>query len=315
MSAPAIALRDVTKRYGSRAALAGVSFEVRPGEAVGYLGPNGAGKSTTMRLLVGAARPDAGTVELCGVPPFEDRTRALARVGALVETPGTAPFLHARDLLWHAATVRDVPVAGRRGTIESLAERVGVKGQLDRPLGSLSTGLLRRVLIAVALVGDPAVLLLDEPTLGLDPAARRALRDLLRAERRSGRTILLSTHLLDDVEAVCDRVLFLRDGRLVGDERVDEGAGHRDRVHARRLAVRLLEPVAEDRLRAAVGAEVDAQALGDGEWFLDFTGDERSQAAIIDRLVAAGLGVVRASTPDSDLARRYLEVVGREEAG
>ncbi|MCI4335674.1 MAG: ABC transporter ATP-binding protein [Thermoplasmata archaeon] len=313
MAAPAIALSEVTKKFGDRTALDSVDFTVRSGESVGYLGPNGAGKSTTMKLLIGLLRPDSGRLEVDGLDPVHHRIAALARVGALVESPGSLPYMHGEDLLEHVAEIRGLPSREWHRAAVAAATATGVDGHLGRPMGTLSTGLGRRLLLAAALVGEPSVILLDEPTLGLDPAGRRDLRELLRGLRREGRTLLMSTHLLDDVEAVCERVLFLRDGRLVGDEPVRRDVKVEAEHGERCLLLRFAGEIEADRLRAAVGSGAALTAEGDRDWRLEFVGDERRQSELIGQIVAARLPLSRASVPESDLARRYLELVGREE--
>ena len=312
MAAGSIAIEHVRKSYGTQPALRDISFEVRTGEAVGYLGPNGAGKTTTLRLLAGLGRPDGGTVRLLGLDPVADHDAALARVGVLVETPGVLPYVTARDLLSHVARVKRVPSSDEARQIASLAEQLGFSGQLDRPIGSLSTGLTRRLLLAVALVGDPEVLLLDEPTLGLDPAARADLRAILRGLRKDGRTLLLSTHLLDDVEEVCSRVLFLRDGRLVGDEPVEVRPVDASGQPVRTLALRFARDVAPAALAAGVGEGVELVAVTPRELTLRFTGDDVRQSQIVSSVVRTGAPLVTATELSPSLAQRYLERVGRE---
>jgi ABC-2 type transport system ATP-binding protein len=310
-----LALDHLTKRYGSRTALDRVSFTLGPGEAVGYLGPNGAGKTTTFRLISGLAAPDAGHVRLNGVDPARSPVEARRGVGVLVESPGVVPYLSARDLLGHIAERRGVPRAERRRSIEGVAERLGVADHLDRAMGDLSTGLTRRVQIAGALVGEPSLLLLDEPTLGLDPAARADLRELLRSLRKDGRSILLSTHLLDDVLGICERVLFLRDGHLVGDEPVEDRPVGPDGRPVRRLELEFASEVSREALRAFPDAEVSAELIGSRTLSLEFSGDDTVAAGLVAGAVRAGLPLLHASEPPPDLERRYLERVGREEPG
>ncbi len=226
MSSDVLTVDHVSKRYGKRPALRDVTFRLGSGESVGYLGPNGAGKTTTLKLISGLCRPDSGSVLLLGRDPFRERSLALGALGALVETPGIPPYLHGRDLLEYVGRTKSLPRSERPGAVRRAAEGLGVADHLDLPFGSLSTGLSRRVLLAAALVGEPPALVLDEPTLGLDPVARADLRTVLRELVRQGTTLLLSTHLLEDVEEVCDRVLFLREGHLMGDEPV-RSPGHR----------------------------------------------------------------------------------------
>jgi ABC-2 type transport system ATP-binding protein len=314
VASEALVVAGVGKRYGTRDVLRDVSFSIRSGEAVGYLGPNGAGKSTTLKIVAGVARPTRGSVRVQGLDPDREPTRALQRLGALLETPGVPPYLTGADLLEYVARVKGVPATERHRAARRSAESMAVVEHLGRPFGSLSTGLTRRMLLAAALVGDPETLLLDEPTLGLDPAARQDLRDVLRGLHRRGLTLLLSTHLLDDVSEVCERVLFLRNGALVGDEpvRLGEDGGPAGRVRLVRL--RFGSPVLADSVTRAAGPSYEVSSDGTRDADVRFAGGDDQQQALLAAVVRAGLPLVSASTPESDLARRYLERVGREDA-
>ena len=314
MPSEILTVNAVWKRYGDHDALRDVRFSLRSGEAVGYLGPNGAGKTTTLKLLAGLSRPTRGSVRVQGLDPSRDRVRALRRLGALVETPGVPAYITGADLLGYVARIKGVSSSERVDAAHRAAAAMNVSEYLGRPFGSLSTGLARRMLLGAVLVGDPEVLLLDEPTLGLDPAARHDLRNLLRGLSRSGLTILLSTHLLEDVQEVCGRVLFLRNGVLVGDEPVNlepdvgpEGA---------RRALRLCfgSDVSEEALARAVGPRVGVTLDGPRQVTVRFYGGDAEQAALLAGVVRAGLPLVSASAPEPDLARRYMERVGREDA-
>jgi len=312
--AAAIEVERASVAYGPRVALREITFEVDTGQAVGYLGPNGAGKTTTLRLLAGLRRPDAGAVRLLGADPVHDHGAALAHVGVLVETPGVLPYVTARDLLGHVARVKRVAPSEETAQVRDLATQLGFLEQIDRPIGTLSTGLTRRLLLAVALVGDPQVLLLDEPTLGLDPAARADLRRILRGLRRDGRTLFLSTHLLDDVEEVCTRVLFLRDGQLVGDEPVELRPVSATGAPLRTIAVGFAREVSVPEVRAAVSDSVEVEVGGPRVARLRFAGDDARQAEILALLVRAGLPLVNVSDGRATLGQRYLERVGREDS-
>ena len=314
MPSEVLTVDGVWKRYGDHDALRDVRFSLRSGEAVGYLGPNGAGKTTTLKLLAGLSRPTKGSVRVQGLDPVRDRVRALRQLGALVETPGIPPYLTGADLLEYVARVKGVPAAQRGTAARHAAEEMNVAELLGRPFGSLSTGLARRVLLSSALVGDPEVLLLDEPTLGLDPAARHDLRQVLRTLSRKGLTILLSTHLLEDVQEVCGRVLFLRDGALIGDEavdlEVDPGASGSSRV----LRLRFGSDLTLDLLTRAAGPDVRISQETPRQAVVRFAGGDAEQAELLGRLIRAGVPLLSASAPEPDLARRYLERVGREDA-
>jgi len=314
VSSDALSVEGVWKRYGDRDALRDVSFRIGSGESVGYLGPNGAGKSTTLKLLAGLTRPTRGAVRVQGHDPGQARGAGRARLGALVETPGVPPYLTGSDLLGYVARVKGLPAAERPVAVRRAAEELGVAEHLDRPFGALSTGLGRRMLVGATLVGDPEVLLLDEPTLGLDPAARQDLRSVLRRLSRTGHTLLLSTHLLDDVQEVCDRVLFLREGSIVGDEPVDLESRAPGGTVRRALRLRFSTAVTLPSLAAALGSTVEVALEGPQQALVRFPGGDREQTELIGRAVRSGLPLSSAAPPEPDLARRYLERVGREDA-
>lgn len=316
MDPPAeLELQDVSKRYAEVPALDHVTFSVKKGESVGYLGPNGAGKSTTLKLLAGLTAPTGGTVRLHGRDPREDRRSVLASVGILVETPGILPYLTGDDLLRYIAEVKGIPAGDRAKAMKDAATIMGVSASTEKRLGALSTGLLRRVQLAGALIGDPEVLILDEPTMGLDPAARSDLRGVLRGLVREGRTVLLSTHLLEDVEEICQRVIFLRQGKVVGDEPVAPETGAAGADRPRTLRVTLVGAATAEGLRTILEGRATVEEDGAQRFLLRFRGGLDLQSEIVRTLAAAGVKVASAELVGSDLSARYLAKVGREDAG
>ena len=215
-----VEVRELTKRYGNGVvAVDQVSLGVRRGEVYGFLGPNGAGKTTTLRVLLGLVAPSAGHVRVLGRPPGDPA--ALARIGSLVEGPAFYPYLSGRDNLrvltrYAGVPERRVPEVLR--TVD-LADRGG-----DR-FGTYSLGMKQRLGVAAALLKDPALVVLDEPTNGLDPAGMRDMRRLVRRLGAEGRTVLLSSHLLGEVQQVCDRVGIISGGRLIAESTVAELRG------------------------------------------------------------------------------------------
>ena len=220
---PVIEALGLTKRYGDRTAVRDLTFEVRPGEVFGLLGPNGAGKTTTVRMLLGLTEPTSGRARVVGVDPTRDPLEVKRRVGYLPDSVGFYDGLTGRSNLAYTARLNRIgdPVAAER--IDDLLEQVGLGAVADRRVETYSRGMRQRLGIADALVKDPRVLILDEPTVSLDPegvAELLALIAAIAAER--GIAILLSSHLLDQVQAVCHRVGIFYDGRLIADGTVAE---------------------------------------------------------------------------------------------
>ena len=210
----------LSKRYGAVQALDGVDFEVAAGETLGIIGPNGAGKTTLLKVLLGLVRPDAGQVVIAGVDLAVEPVALRRTIGYVPQHDGFEERSTGREALGFLARLRGVPTA----EVEARAATVGVAQLLDRPVGTLSGGQRQRLSVAAALLGDPPVLLLDEPTASLDPRATAGFRRLVGRLAAAGRTIVLCSHLLDDVERLCDRVLVLLDGRVAAVETVDHTA-------------------------------------------------------------------------------------------
>lgn len=216
----AIELREVAKRFGRARALDRVSLSIAAGEVVGLVGPNGAGKSTALRIMAGFLDADAGTVRVAGHDLARASLAARAHIGYMPETVPLYDDMRVDEYLWFRARLKGVPRRERAGRVAAVRETCGLQDQGRRIIARLSKGYRQRVGLADALVGDPAVLLLDEPTAGLDPVQNRAFRALLR--RLAGaRTVLVSSHALVDIEAVADRVLVLARGRVVAEGTVD----------------------------------------------------------------------------------------------
>jgi gliding motility-associated transport system ATP-binding protein len=209
-------VRDVTKRFGPVEALGGISFAVRQGEIVGFLGPNGAGKTTTMRLLAGIFPPTSGEVRVAGRDPQRESLACRRAVGYFPEHAPHYPELSVRGYLRFVARVKRLPRATRAAAIARVLAACGLEAVAHRRVGTLSKGYRQRVGLAQALCGDPPILILDEPTIGLDPAQVVEIRDLVRGLRGS-RTVLFSSHILSEVEALCERVVVIARGRIVGE--------------------------------------------------------------------------------------------------
>jgi ABC-2 type transport system ATP-binding protein len=208
----ALATRDLRKSYGSRVALAGLDLSVPTGVVYGFLGPNGAGKTTTMRLLTGLLHPDSGSIQLLGSPFARGDRRRLFRVGALVESPSFYPYLNGRQNL-HALAATGAPVPKNR--VEELLELVGLRDRATDKVSGYSLGMKQRLGLAAALLVPRRLVVLDEPTNGLDPAGTRDVRRIIAELHDAGSTVLLSSHLLAEVEAVCTHVAVLQRGSLL----------------------------------------------------------------------------------------------------
>jgi len=213
-----VQVERISKSYGRQLAVDGVTFSIAPGEIVGFVGPNGAGKSTTLRVLTGLITPDSGSVSLDGIDQRTDPTGFRARLGALIEAPAIYPMLSAFEHLAYVARVRR---SFDRTRIENTLRDVGLDPASQKRVSKFSLGMKQRLGIAMAIFGGPSLLVLDEPMNGLDPSGIAELRDFLRKlPERNGASVLMSSHLLSEIEQICHRVLFIRDGRLVGETKL-----------------------------------------------------------------------------------------------
>ncbi len=293
---PALRTTAVTKRFGRVTAVDGVDLEVPTGSRFGLLGPNGSGKTTLVRMLLGLVHPTSGSVELLGGAMPRHAARVLPRVGALIENPAAWPHLGGR------ANLRLLDAAGgggrrdRRARVEEVLDRVGLGGVDGRPVRAYSLGMRQRLGIAAALLRGPELLLLDEPTNGLDPRGIGEMRELLVALNEGGTTVVLSSHLLSEVEALCTRVAVMDAGRLVLTEDLD----------ALRTPTGLVELTTPDP--AAAHALLDGRVVGRTGDVLTVRADD--PAALNARLVAAGVAVTGLAAQ-----RRTLEQVVLERTG
>ena len=210
---PSISFTGITKKFGPIRALDGVTFDVdRPG-CVGILGPNGAGKTTMLKILTNIVKPSSGIALVNGISVSEYPEKALARVGALVEQPEFYPYLTAREILNFVVKIK--MVRNEEDEIRRVSELTSIAGYLDRKAGGFSRGMKQRLGLAVALVGDPDVLILDEPTFGLDPSGMKRVRDIIKdINARGDKIIILSTHLIYEAQEVCDRIIIVNKGKI-----------------------------------------------------------------------------------------------------
>ena len=213
---PMVAVRGLCKAFGAIRAVDDISFEVRRGEVLGFLGPNGAGKSTTMKMITGFLTPSAGSATICGHDVAAQPVKAKARIGYLPEGAPAYPDMTPASFLRFIADIRGVPAADRARRIDFAVGRTQLGGVLHQPIETLSKGFKRRVGLAQAILHDPEVLILDEPTDGLDPNQKHEVRGLI-AELAREKATIISTHILEEVDAVCSRALIIAQGRVVAD--------------------------------------------------------------------------------------------------
>ncbi|MEN6340950.1 MAG: ABC transporter ATP-binding protein [Methanospirillum sp.] len=300
----AIGSNGLARFFGTVRAVDGVSFEVGEGEVFGLLGPNGAGKTTLIRLLAGVLTPDAGSARVLGLDPTTDGSAVRSRCGVLTETPAVYERLTARQNLAFAADVFGVPVSEVDRRVGDLLARFSLQDRADEPVGGFSKGMKQRLALARALIHDPELLFLDEPTAGLDPVASRQVHELVGALRDEGRTVVLCTHHLVEAEALCDRVGVLSKGRLIALGTVRELS---DRLLAASpIALAFLDPVT-DAVAAAVETVPGVTVIERHEQRLLLAApDDVAAADAIGAAVGAGGRVVSAGRREHTLEEVYF---------
>jgi ABC-2 type transport system ATP-binding protein len=294
---PELEVRNLSKRFGKTVAVDDLSFSVDAGQVTGFLGPNGAGKTTTMRALLGLVNPSAGEALVEGRPPAE-MTDPLRTIGAALEATAFHPGRSGRNHL----RVLAVSAGIARSRIDEVLEMVELTGSADRRVKGYSLGMRQRLALAAALLGEPRVLILDEPANGLDPQGMRWLRDLLRERAAAGCTVLVSSHLLAEVAQTADELIVIRDGRLVAKASLDEFTTG----PASQMRVRCSDPEALSATLTTQGASIER----DGEGVLLVR--EIDGKRIGDLAMDGGIAIHELAPLRSSLEERFLEVTGEE---
>src|SRR6266536_5053357 len=212
---PSIVAENLTKRYGSFTALSNLNLKIEGSKCVGFLGPNGAGKTTTLKIFTDMIRASEGRALINGVDVHLNKKKAMSSVGALIESTEIYPALTPRDALSMVAEIRGLPRAEKRKKIEEVVSEVKMEEWLDKKVGKFSKGMKQRINIAAALLSDPDVFLLDEPTTGLDPRGMAEVRDIVKSLKKRNRLIFMSSHLLNEVQDICDEVAMIDHGKLL----------------------------------------------------------------------------------------------------
>ena len=296
-----VRVRDLRKRYGAVEAVRGVSFEIEDGEIFGLIGPNGAGKTTALECVIGLREPDSGEIEVCGIDARRRRREVKRRIGAALQTTALQDRLTPREALALFAALY-----GSRTPPRDLLDRFALADKSDAPFESLSGGQRQRLALALAFVNDPELVFLDEPTAGLDPHARRDLHGEIVRMKRDGRTILLTTHYLDEAEQLCDRIAVIDKGRIIASGRPHALAAGSTRAPV--VSLVLDTPIDPNLLAAVPGVE---DLVCDGTTIEFRTSSvARVLAEVMTRLDAHGASPVRLHVRKASLEDVFLELTG-----
>ena len=309
METPTVEASALTRLYGGREAVSDVSFTLNKGEVLGFLGPNGAGKSTTMKMLTGNLAPSSGSVKICGIDIIENPNEAKALIGYLPEQPPLYRELTVDEYLAVAARLHRVSGAHIKKAVQVAKERCGLTEMGKRLIENLSKGYQQRVGIAQAIIHNPMVVILDEPTVGLDPIQIRDIRALIK-ELGGEHSVILSTHILPEVEMVCDQVQIIHKGKLVFNGSIDV---LRHQRHGNKLVLGLRNPPAVEELLSIPGI-VSADALPNGMLRLHYAEGEMPAEAIAQTAVNKGWGLYQINPDQTTLEEVFVQLTFQEMA-
>ncbi|MBF0141901.1 MAG: ABC transporter ATP-binding protein [Magnetococcales bacterium] len=307
MSDVMIEMTEISRFFGPTRALAGVNLQVKRGEVVGFLGPNGAGKTTAMRILAGILAPTSGGARVAGIDLLSDPVEAKAKVGYLPESPPIYADMSVREYLAYLASLRRVPRKRRRDAVDRAMTRCGLDHVADRLLGNLSKGYRQRAGIAQAIVHDPQVVILDEPTVGLDPIQIREIRELIR-NLGGEHSVLLSTHILPEVQMTCHRAVLIHNGTIVSDDTL-EGLENRAKS-GHELFVRLARPPEVSVLKSLPGIR-QVEALRGG-WRILVEAGANPAEALVKRSVEENWGLSELTPASHSLEEVFVNLTTRE---
>jgi ABC-2 type transport system ATP-binding protein len=308
---PSIEAIHLSKKYGSFLALSDLNLKIEGPKCVGFLGPNGAGKTTTLKIFTDLIRASSGEALINGVNVHTHKKEALSSVSSLIETPEIYPSLTPREALMMLSEIRGVPASERNSRIESAVKEVNMEEWLDKRVGKFSKGMKQRICVASALLSDPSILLLDEPSTGLDPRGMSEVRDIVKSLKGKQRLIFMSSHILSEVSDVCDEVAMIDHGKLVvydtisnvtsmfsgGENMVDVGLQRP--IDARIVSGRI----------ARLPGVVSAEQKDDRNLTIRFTGGLAIQEQILSNLVGLNIGVVSYRPASSELEGVYLKLI------
>ena len=304
-----IVLENLTKDYGKGfKAVDGLSLTVKPNSFVGFLGPNGAGKTTAIKMLTNLLRVTSGKAYLNGTDVVREPKKALAAVGAVVETPEFYPYLTPKETLQYLGALRGLSKGEVEGRSREVLEIVKMTEWTNTRIGKFSKGMKQRVALAQALLHEPSIVILDEPTSGLDPRGMIEVREILRDLKKMQYTVFMASHLLNEVQEVCSQVAVIDHGKLLAYDTVDALTS---RIDTKRLEVRIANRVfgeAMDKLRSFEGVRL-LNVISDNQFIIDFTGNDEQQAELLLRIQGLGYKIVSYKESGVALENLYMSLI------
>jgi ABC-2 type transport system ATP-binding protein len=308
---PSIEAVNLTKQYGAFTALSGLNLKIEGVKCVGFLGPNGSGKTTTLKMLTDLIRPSKGQALINGVNVHTEKKKALASVGTLIETPEIYSSLTPREALSMIAEIRGVPKLEIKKSVEEVVAEVRMEQWMDKRVGKFSKGMKQRICIAASLLNDPTIILLDEPTTGLDPRGMSEVRDIIKSLKGKNRLIFMSSHLLSEVSDVCDEVAMINHGKLIVYDtlgKVTAKFSGGNNVVEVGLAYPIDSKAAVSNI-TALSDVVHAEKLDDKNIKVTFNGGVDVQERLLSDIVKLNIGVVSYKPAASELEEVYLKLI------
>ncbi len=311
MSNPSFEAVNLSKKFGSFTAVSSLNLKIEGSKCVGFLGPNGAGKTTTLKMFTDLIRASSGQALINGVNVHTSKKKALSSVGTLIETPEIYPSLTPREALMMIAEIRGVPVETRKKKIEEVVAEVRMEEWIDKRVGKFSKGMKQRICIASALLSEPSILLLDEPTTGLDPRGMSEVRDIVKSLKGKHRLIFMSSHLLSEVSEVCDEVAMIDHGKLIVYDTIVNvtakfsGGGNMVEVGLQHPVDAALFANTISRLPGVVSAEKRDEKT----FSIRFSGGLDVQERLLADLVRLNIGVISYRPSASELEDAYLKLI------
>ena len=298
-----ITVNNVTKKFGNFTALDNLSLSINENTCVGFLGPNGAGKTTLIKILTGLIRPNTGTVKINGTDVEQNKRVALSQIGALVETPEFYSYMTPHDILSYFGSIRGIPKGVLGEKIDEVLKTVKLENWSRKKIGKFSKGMKQRLALASALIHEPSILILDEPTTGLDPRGAVEIREIIKSLKNSGKTIFLSSHMLNEVQEVCDEVALVDKGILARHIKISNF----EDTNSIKIEIKTLNPIDKTQLSQITQIEnVDSVDYTGDTLTLSYIGDKEKRAKLLTKLQEIGLEIISFKT-SNEIESLYMD--------
>ncbi|MDH7555920.1 MAG: ABC transporter ATP-binding protein [Candidatus Methanosuratincola sp.] len=311
MTDPSIQAVELTKCYNSFCALSGLNLRLEGAKCVGFLGPNGAGKTTALKMLTGMIRPTRGKALINGIDVQENKKAALSTCGALIETPEIYPALSVKEALMMVAEIRGVPSTVRKDAVMKAIAEVKMEEWIDTKCGKLSKGMKQRVNLAAALVSDPIIMLLDEPSSGLDPRGMAEVREIVKGLKKKDRLIFMSSHLLGEVTEICDEVAILDHGKLLAYDKLERLTSALAVGNTKECEASFSRDLGSDALKeiASIEGVTGLELVEPKRLILRLEGGNEAQERALAKIAGLGVGLIAFRPSSSALEETYLRLV------